>query len=465
MYRETLISYADVREYALTTSQTLEPLGAYASNGRIRYLFLEEAGVFGAMLEVNDEPVPSLTPLMPLFDWHEREMREKQNIAFQGHPDGRPLFGGAANPDAAVTAEGKGVNVVVVGPVHAGIIEPGRFTFSTGGETVIHLDSQLGFSHRNLEPSFEGRDAAGAAYFIARICGGCSVARSWAYARAVEALAGIEVDEPAELSRVVFAELERLYNHVFDLGSSCAGAGFGRGHTFGLRLKEQLQQLCAEICGHRLLFDAVCPGGVRQGVLRQPLELRSKLQALRGDVERFTDELFDNGSVVRRFDDSGILDSNIARAFGVVGPARRASGGAIDVRAYAPYGPYRRLAVRTAIAEAGDVLARCEVKRQEIAESFRLLEEVLSALGRVPARDPLYVAAGEGAVTTAVEGARGAETVSVEADARGRLKRVHIISASYRSWPVVGRAMEGNIIPDFPLVNKSFNLCYSCADR
>lgn len=466
MYRETAVPLARLQERILTEASAREPLGAYASADRLYYLFLEEDGVLAATVTLGPQAlVPSLTSTLPLFDWHEREMRQQQGILFAAHPDPRPLFAAGSEVPEALTAQGKGVSIVVVGPVHAGVIEPGRFTFSTGGETVIHLEAQLSYAHRGLERFLEGREAVEAAYYLGRLCGGCSAARSWAYARALEELAGSECADSAEHARVVFAELERLYNHLFDLASAASGAGYGRGLTVGLGLKERVLRLCAEAAGHRLLFDAICPGGVRDGVLRNPTELRAQLRAMRGEVDRFTGELFENGSVVRRFEGAGVLTPERARAFGAVGPARRASGGTIDVRNYAPYGDYRQLGVRPAHASAGDVFARCDVKRQELAESFRLLDESLAALEDAPPCIPQPLAPGQGNVTTVVEGPRGAESVSVETDARGRLLRLHAISASYRNWPVVVEAMEGNIMPDFPLINKSFNLCYSCADR
>jgi Ni,Fe-hydrogenase III large subunit len=465
VYRETHIPLAQVRDCVEQACKTCEPLGAFASRRHVYYLFLEERGVLSATVPVGEMPLPSLTAGMPLYDWHEREMRQKQNILLESHPDSRPLFFGCGDPPKALTAEGKGINVVVVGPVHAGVIEPGRFTFSTGGETTIHLDAQFSYSHRDIERFLEGHDAFEAAWYVGRICGGCSVARSWAYARALEQLAGVDCDEQSDYGRLIFAELERIYNHVFDLASCAAGAGYGRSHAVGLGLKERMLRLCANVANHRLLFDAVQPGGVRSDVLRQPSSLRVDLSALRSDIDRFTEDLFENRSVLRRFNGSGIVAAEVARVFGAVGPARRASGGTMDVRSFSPYGAYRKLDVKRSGASAGDVTARCSVKRAEIEESFRLIQLALGELGSIPLPAPKDIAIGEGAMTAVTEGPRGAETVSIECDRSGRLERFHAISASYRNWPIAVRAMEGNIIPDFPLVNKSFNLCYACADR
>ncbi len=452
----------------MQTCATHEPLGAYAAAHRLHYLFVDAQGILD-LTSPRPEPSNPSTAVageIPLFDWHEREMRDTRGISFAGLPNERALFIAAdGTVPPALTAEGRGVGIIVVGPVHAGIIEPGRFTFSSGGETVIHLDGQLSYSRRGVERFLEALDAVDAARRVARICAACSVARSWAYARALEHLAGVECDERTEWTRLIFAELERLYNHIFDLASSSAGAGYGYGQTQGLALKERVHRICAAASGHRFLFDAIVPGGVRPIESFDPRSLAPQVEQLRGDVEAYLDALFRNRSLVRRFEGAGHVSAETARAFGTVGPARRASGGTIDMRSYVPYGAYRFAPPQCFTKTSGDVAARCTIKRLEIAESFKLVERGLAELDGYappPAR-PLRVKSGT--VTTVTEGPRGAETVSLTCDELGLLARAHFISASYRNWPTVLRAMEANIVPDFPLVNKSFNLCYACADR
>jgi hydrogenase-4 component G len=466
MYREKTWSLAGLRSGVLRMCEEKIPLGAYASRGRVRYLFLEQQGVLGATATIEEgDTLRSVTPDWPLFDWDEREMRDKYGILLEQHPDERRLFIENGVVPEPLVAHGIGITQIVVGPVHAGIIEPGRFTFSTGGETVVHLDGQLSFSHRGIERFLEGHNVIEAAYYVARICGGCSVSRSFAYALAVEQVCGIDVDEQADLARLVFAELERIYNHVFDLASAASGAGFGPGLTQGLGLKERTLRLCSTVGDHRLLFDAIQPGGVRENTLCEPQALRRELTRLRFDIEHFVEALFHNRSVWSRFENAGIVEKETARAFGAVGPARRASGGTIDTRMYAPYGAYRWMPVRSAHAVKGDVAARCDVKRAELFESFRIVDDALKTLGKSGQNAPRVCNPGEGVVSAAVEGPRGTESISLECDRSGAITRLHAISASYRNWPIVTRAMDGNIIPDFPLINKSFNLCYSCADR
>jgi Ni,Fe-hydrogenase III large subunit len=467
VYRETAVDPANLDRVVAQTCLTHEPLGAYASPDRLHYLFADPAGVLDLSATRTDPGAESASAAstFPLFDWHEREMRDTQGAALSGLPNARRLFISDGVVPPALTAEGKGVSIIVVGPVHAGIIEPGRFTFSSGGETVIYLDAQLSFSRRGVERFLEGSDAVDAAPRVARICAACSVARSWAYARALEHLADVSCDERTEWARVVFAELERLYNHLFDLASTAAGAGYGQGQTRGLELKERVHRLCTAAAGHRFLFDAIVPGGVRAGALLVPHAVRPQIADLRGEVEAYLDALFRNRSLLRRWEGAGFVAPDIARAFGAVGPARRASGGAIDMRTYHPNGAYRTAPSALFTEAAGDVAARCRIKRLEIIESFALIDAALNELAGHAPPAPRTLTVGEGVVTTVTEGARGGESLSVECGEHGRLARIHVISASYRNWPTVLRAMEANIVPDFPLVNKSFNLCYACADR
>ncbi len=442
------------------------PLGAYASDGAIHYLFLETHGVTRLSTHVDPAiPVPALGPEFPIFAWDEREMADERGIAFAGLADPRPFRAHDGTMPEAVVAHGIGVMHLVVGPVHAGIIEPGRFTFSSGGETVVNLDAQLGYAHRGVERALEGRSALAAAPLVARICGSCSASRAHAYALALESLAGIAVPAPAAFARVALCELERIVNHLADLAACSSAAGWMPGFVRGMALKERAMRVCAVASGHRLLFDAIVPGGVAAHVLSDAEAVTVLLAELERDVLRYLETLFAHGGVVSRWHGAGSVPHAMAVASGAVGPTHRAAGGTIDIRSSAPYGAYRELVVVNASSHAGDVFARCFVKRAELQSSFVLLAQALSALpaSGVPGPAPMALASGIG--LGCVEGARGAELVAVHVDERGCIARFHAISASYRNWPIVARAMENNIVPDFPLVNKSFNLCYACADR
>ena len=356
-----------------------------------------------------------------------------------------------------------GLTRIVVGPVHAGIIEPGRFTFTSAGETITALDVQLGFSHRGVIQRLVGSNALNAARAVARICGACSASRSWTYARALEELAGVKLEEPVELARLVIAELERLYNHIFDLASACAGAGYQRGQMDGLRLKERIHRLCAQHLGHRLLFDTIVPGGARPSILSNAPHLQREVESLRAEIEAYLRSLFRTSSLINRFDGAGRVPRLAAESLDAVGPSLRASSGTADERSDAPYGAYAWLRPTVATEREGDVYARIRVKATEARESLRLIDAGLDGLAMMIIPEVVPLDGMSGRTVAASEGPRGSEsmTVAIEED---RIVQIGMISASARNWPVVIRAMEGNIIPDFPLVNKSFNLCYACAD-
>jgi Ni,Fe-hydrogenase III large subunit len=442
------------------------PLGAYADDHALHYLFLAAQGPYALSHRFDETRIAkAVSGACPALAWDEREMAQERAVHFEDLPDPRPFrwHDGAMPP--AVVAHGSGLMHFVVGPVHAGIIEPGRFTFSSGGETLVHLDAQLGYSYRGVERALEGGSAAASAPKVARICGGCSASHSFGYALALEALAGVRVCAEVDLARLVIAELERIYNHVADLAASSAGTGWGVGFARGMALKEEAMRLCAIAGGHRLLFDAVVPGGVAAFALDDRRRIAVEVVKLESHSERFVHALFGNASVSSRWQNAGVLGREIAHALGAVGPAHRASHGTVDVRTFAPYGAYRDLPARVARATGGDAMARCHVKRDELSESFRLIREALALLGDAALPPPLALRAGTGTALATVEGPRGAETIALRIGAGGRLERFHLISASYRNWPCVARAMDDNIVPDFPLVNKSFNLCYACADR
>jgi Ni,Fe-hydrogenase III large subunit len=439
------------------------PIGAYATPGASHYLFLGRSSAYELRHEFNsaERSLRSVSAVLPLFAWDEREMAQDHGVRFEELPDPRLLRGEGGIMPAPIIAHGEGLMHLVVGPVHAGIIEPGRFTFSSGGETVVYLDAQLGYAHRGVERHLEGRDPIEAARLIARICGGCSAARSYAYALALEQLSSVPSSDDVDLARLVLAELERIYNHLGDLAACASAAGWNPGFTQGMRLKERAMRLCAAAGGHRLLFDAIVPGGVRCA----RLNIAHDVKTLSNEVESYLAMLFGNASVLSRWRGTGIVSQKTSSVCGAVGPADRASGGELDVRTFASYGAYRILVPRTSRAESGDVLARCEVKRGELHESFRLITEALRLVrsSEIDAPNPPSIRSGR--AIAVVEGPRGREAVAVHVGDDGKLERVHVIAASYRNWPIVTRAMEENIVPDFPLVNKSFNLCYACVDR
>jgi Ni,Fe-hydrogenase III large subunit len=369
-----------------------------------------------------------------------------------------------------LVAEGEGVFEIPVGPIHAGIIEPGHFRFTSVGETVLHLDARLFYTHRGLEKRMEGLSPLDAFYVAERICGVCSVAHGMGYCEALEQIAGVDAPPRARLIRSIALELERLYNHVGDVGNICAGASFHYGTATGMRLKERLQQMNERLAGNRFLRGLVIPGGARLdlsddllGVLAATLqETLAGLDSLMGHIES-------NPSVVDRLDDTGVLKHQAALALAVAGVAARSSGVDRDARRDHPHGAFalsERPELHVVTVSEGDAMARVTVRALEARESIRLIGELIRRLDPGPLRVALAEPLPGGRIgISAIESARGEAVHWLRTDALGRVERYHLRSPSYHNWPAVALAAETAIVPDFPLVNKSFELCYSCTDR
>jgi Ni,Fe-hydrogenase III large subunit/Ni,Fe-hydrogenase III component G len=444
-------------------------------------------------LDAAHPEVPSLTTTVPAANWHEREMRDLFGIVPVGHPDPRPLVVHDGWPQGAfplrkafdgsrrvpvepaaefphLVAEGEGVFEIPVGPIHAGIIEPGHFRFTSVGETVLHLDARLFYTHRGLEKRMEGLSPFDAFYVAERICGVCSVAHGLGYCEALERIADVDAPPRARLIRSIALELERLYNHVGDVGNVCAGAAFHYGTATGMRLKERLQQLNEQLAGNRFLRGLVIPGGVRLDLTDHLLEvLATTLEDTLGGLDSLMGRIEANPSVVDRLDDTGVLQHQAALDLAVAGVAARASGVDRDARRDHPHGAFAGPEppdLQVVTASDGDVMARVSVRALEARESIRLIGELVRRLQRGPLRvalpEPLP---GGGIGISAIESPRGEAVHWLRTDAGGRVERYHLRSPSYHNWPAVALAAETAIVPDFPLVNKSFELCYSCTDR
>ncbi len=437
--------------------------------------------------------VPSLTTAVPAANWHEREMQDLFGIVPVGHPDPRPLvlhdgwprglfplrkaFDGSrrvpvepAEEFPHLVAEGEGVFEIPVGPIHAGIIEPGHFRFTSVGETVLRLEARLFYTHRGLEKRMEGLAPLDAFYVAERICGVCSVAHGLGYCEALEQIAGVDAPPRARLIRGIALELERLYNHVGDIGNVCAGAAFHYGTATGLRLKERLQQMNERLAGNRFLRGLIIPGGARLDLPDDLLaELAAALQDTLVGLDGLMGRIEANPSVVDRLDDTGVLQHQAAVDLAVAGVTARASGVDRDARRDHPHGAFAGpeapdLHVVT-VAE-GDVMARVTLRALEARESIRLVGEFVRRLQPGPLRVSLAEPLPGGRIgISAIESPRGEAVHWLRTDAGGRVDRYHLRSPSYHNWPAVALAAETAIVPDFPLVNKSFELCYSCTDR
>jgi Ni,Fe-hydrogenase III large subunit/NADH:ubiquinone oxidoreductase subunit C len=416
----------------------------------------------------DDRTYPSLTPLVPAAQWDERECHDLHGIVPAGHPDLRPLV--LHDPDVPYKpfiAHGNGVYQLPVGPIHAGVIEPGHFRFSAVGESVLYLDARLFYTHRGIERFVEGRTFAEALPIVERACGVCTVTHATAYSRAVERLTDTAIPPRARAARVLLAEMERLYNHVGDLGNMCAGVGFNFGTSRLGWQKERLLRLNEALTGHRYLMGVVAPGGLRLDLEKRGLiGLATAVTEIEHEVRSIVRLLVRSDSFMSRLHGTGILTRAEALRLGALGVAARASGLPDDLRRDRPADGYADIKVAQIGASAGDVAARFHVRAQEAGVSAAIIAEIA---GNLPAGDaivPLARGPRSGSVALAgAEGPRGASWLWLMAGSGGRIERLHLRSASFANWPVVASVVPGNIVPDFPIINKSFELCYACTDR
>ena len=433
--------------------------------------------------------IPSLVAVTPAAAWYEREIHDLFGIVPVGHPDLRPLVLHENWPhgsfpmckdfsdQTAIPFEnkefpvpivhGEGVFEVPVGPIHAGIIEPGHFRFSQAGEHIINLEAKLFFTHRGIEKSVEGLPVETALYRVERICGACSVSHAISYSQALESIASLAIPHQARLGRVIFAELERLYNHIGDIGNLCAGLGFSVGISHGARLKETMMSLNESITGNRFLRGAVIPGGLRLPVDHSVADLiRNVLDQVEPECKDLIEILRDNTPFLDRVNTTGIVPREAAVELALVGFGARASGVYVDVRHDFPYAGYGELDYKVPVYSTGDVAARLWVRADEVIQSFDLIRQALAAITdtnvwRLPLPDLPAFQTGLGWS----ESPRGSNLHWLMTGEKNTLYRLFVRSASYPNWPALAVAAPGNIIPDFPLINKSFELCYACIDR
>jgi Ni,Fe-hydrogenase III large subunit len=364
-----------------------------------------------------------------------------------------------------VQVQGEGVHEIPVGPVHAGTIEPGHFRFSVVGETVLRLEQRLGYKHKAIEKRFEAMTQAEGARLAGRVSGDSTVAYAWAYAMALEAAAGVTPPSRAAWLRALLLERERIANHLGDLGFLGNDAALSFGFAQFLRLKEEWLRTNHDLFGHRYLMDAIVPGGTACDVAQPGAErMLREQESLEKTVVRLKSIYDEHAGLQDRFINCGRVAPELAARLGLVGFAGRASGQAWDLRCQYPCAPYPDLDVRMATHRNGDVAARVTVRFEEIFESLRLSRLILDRLpaGAIAVHLPEAPAGAFGVGW--VEGWRGEVFVALEAGEGGHIERCHPHDPSWHNWPVLEHAVIGNIVPDFPLINKSFNLSYSGHD-
>ncbi|CDO89982.1 formate hydrogenase [Mycobacterium triplex] len=483
-HRVSQLELIEMAEQLLNDSFRLALVAAHDDKDSLRVVYLFLAGCPDRRVElecvvpVDNPSIRSLAYMSFPASRFEREMADLYGIRPVGHPKPRRLVRHAHWPDwhpmradagpapefadtgafPFLNVEGPGVYEIPVGPIHAGLIEPGHFRFSVAGETVVRLKARLWFVHRGIEKLFHGRSAAGAVDLAERISGDTSAAHALAHSLAIEDALGIELPDEVHRLRALIVELERLYNHAADLGALANDIGYSIANAHALRIRERLLRLNATVTGHRLLRGAIHPGAVALQELPDTEEIR-RLDAEVAELAALT---LANAVAYDRFAGTAILRCEDAAALGCLGYVARASGLRTDARVEHP-------AVELPIAEIsapdGDVLARYTVRRDEFAASAALACHIVeSHSGAIEHRVSADPTGTPGSGVGIVEGWRGTIVHRVEVDATNRITRAKIVDPSWFNWPALPVAMADTIVPDFPLANKSFNQSYAGND-
>jgi Ni,Fe-hydrogenase III large subunit len=447
--------------------ERFEGLFATISDGEtvaLRALFSSPTETRLIVCEARDRSVETLVDEIPAVAWDEREAHDLHGLRFLGHEPMRPLLDHDA-PLAAWTVPtiGRDTHEVAVGPVHAGVIESGHFRFHVVGERILHLDVRLFYKHRGLEAAAAGHPLATSLAYAQRACAACAVTNTVAYAQACEQALGLTPDRELSRSRTLLLELERVYNHLHDISAICAGVGFAAGTMAYATMKERAQRLNERLTGHRFLFHTVHVGASDQTLDAETVaRARGELRELRAEHASTWRQLQFTASLQARLNGVGILTREDANRLGTVGPAARGAGIPRDLRSESPGLWYHLFEPVAAPDTAGDVASRTVQRALELDQSFAMLDQLLAGPlmpGRTQAAfGPAEIGVGR------VESPRGATVCVIERN-ESRLRAMHLRTGSYANWPALAHATAGNLLPEFPLINKSFELCYACADR
>ena len=445
------------------------------------------SGLLVLTLPVDNERFPDISDLFPAAERMQRATYDLLGLRAEHAADQRKWLRHAAWPENVfplrksfdvsqsfdngvdaypfVKVEGEGVHEIPVGPVHAGTIEPGHFRFSVLGEAVLRLEERLGYKHKGIEKQFERMSVVQGAKLAGRISCDSTVAYAWAYAMAVESALDLAPPARSLWLRALFLERERIGQHLWDLGWLGNDGGLAFGLAQFARLREDWLRLNNSLFGHRYLMDAVIPGGVSRDVDATAItRMRAELHTVAAEVDKLRTIYDEHAGLQDRFIAAGRVKPELAEQLGLTGLAGRASAVAWDLRVQFPPGPYDRLDVNMSTHSNGDVAARVTVRFDEIAESLRLIDLILASVAPGEIALPLPDARDGAFGIGWVEGWRGEVLMALEIDAGNRIRRAHPHDPSWQNWPVLERAVLGNIVPDFPLINKSFNLSYSGHD-
>jgi Ni,Fe-hydrogenase III large subunit/Ni,Fe-hydrogenase III component G len=430
----------------------------------------------------------SIAAEVPALNWQEREIQDWFGLDALGHPNPRRVALHDNWPDVHPLRKkflietvlppfegerhvyrptlGEGVFQIPVGPVHAGIIEPGHFSFAVAGEPILYLQLRMFYVHKGIEKRFEQLPLASAVFLAESVSGDSSFSHGTAFCQAVERIAAIEVPQSARWMRTILLELERICNHTGDIGAIATDVGFAIANAHASRLRESLVNICEELTGSRLLRAMVCPGGVRRPWGRdQVSNALDQLSRFTPDFERLIDIVESSDSTRDRLERTGILHPEKARDLGIVGVGGRASGQDLDVRRDHPYAAYGELNITVPVYQEGDALRRVQVRIDEVRRSLRLIREAAACLEFGPYRAPMPPMPADQYALGTVEGWRGEILYWVRSAPGNRIARCKVKDPSLNNWPALVEAVQGNIVPDFPVINKSFNLSYSGTDR
>lgn len=460
-------------------------------DGRFRiyaaYLLPEDVLVLEHEMEdVANPTYPSLAPVFPSALRLERAMRDLLGVSstepdqrgwlrhggwpetifpLQRDIDGKQQYPFTSEAYPFLQVEGDGVHEIPVGPVHAGTIEPGHFRFSVVGEKVLRLEERLGYTHKGVSKRFEEMRQNEGHRLAARLSGDSAVAFSWAYCAALEAITETVCPPQATNLRALALEHERVANHLGDLGALGNDAGFAFGLTQFSRLKEDLLRTNVAAFGARYLMDYIVPGGVALDLSEHAHQLLcGEYLALEHAVTNLRSIYDEHGGLQDRFREAGRLEPELAAKLGAIGLVGRASGVSCDLRVDHPWPPYDRLKPRLVTHTSGDVAARVQVRFDEIGESLRLCRMLLEDFSSGPIQTDVPLAESDRIGIGVIEGWRGPVMIALEVGPRGAIRRCHAHDPSWQNWPLLEYAILGNIVPDFPLINKSFNLSYSGQD-
>ncbi len=436
-------------------------------------------GMMGIIRSTAKDTFPSITALVPQAHLFEREIAEQWGVAPEGHPWFKPLrFHRALKPGAEAWGRsqqteilpgvidfyqvtGEEIHEVAVGPVHAGIIEPGHFRFQCHGEHVYHLEISLGYQHRGVEAALVGGPHSKTLYQMETVAGDTTVGHTQAYSMIIEALSGCRPPAKGEVIRGIALELERLANHTGDLGAIAGDIGYLPTSSFCGRIRGDFLNMTALLCGSRFGRGLIRPGGTGFDLgLPQMDDLRGRLAAARKDLTSAVDLLWSTQSVMARLEGTGAVSLEDSNRLGLVGPAARACGATRDVRQDHPFGIFRMSQIPTVSSQSGDVFARTLLRWLEAERSLEFVEEQLSQLPGGSCRHEVGPLAGEQVAVAMTEGWRGEICHVAITDQSGRFARYKIVDPSFHNWPGLAMAMRDQQISDFPLCNKSFNLSY-----